>query len=131
MSRAAVTPLPDAAGKTAPRRFRRRPAAPWTVFALFLPVALLGLMLQANEYRAWGGSGVDCDGPFLLVFAIPAAIVYAVLALVFTRRAVMLRSWGSGVAVILCGVLAAGLWSNVRAARAELEDPGHRQVCGR
>lgn len=128
MSRAAFTPLP--AREAAPRRFRWRRAAPWIAFVLFLPVALLGLMLRANEHRAWGGSGVDCDGPLLLVFAIPAAIAYAFLALVFTRRAVALRSWASGAAVVLCGLLVAGLGSNIRAAQAELEDPGHRQVCG-
>jgi hypothetical protein len=27
-----------------------------------LPIALFGLM-PANEYTAWGGAGIDCDGP--------------------------------------------------------------------
>lgn len=107
-----------------------RERAPWVFFVLFLPVAFMGLILLPNEYRSWGGSGVDCDGPFLLVFAIPAAIVYAFLGLVFTGRMLMLRSWIAGVALVCCGLLVAGLWGNIRQAHAELEDPGHRQVCG-
>ena len=97
---------------------------------LFLPVALMGLLLLPNEYESWGGSGVDCDGPFLLVFAVPAAIAYALLGLLFTGRAVMLRDWTSGLAVLVCALLVAGLWTNIRKAQAELEDPGYRQVCG-
>jgi hypothetical protein len=108
-----------------------RPAVPWAVFVLFLPVAFLGLVLLPNEYRSWGGSGVDCDGPFLRVFAIPAAIVYALLGSIFIARALMLRSWAAGVAVVFCGLLVAGLCNNIRKAQAELEDPDHRQVCER
>jgi hypothetical protein len=106
-------------------------AAPRAVFVLFLPVAFLGLLLLPNEYRSWGGSGVDCDGPFLLTFAVPAAIVYALLGLVFMRRALVLRSWVSAVAVVFCALLVAGLWGNIREARVELADPDHRLVCER
>jgi hypothetical protein len=117
------------ASAAVPRRFHWRAAAPWIAFVLFLPLAFLGLISQANEYGSWGAGGVDCDGPLLLMFAVPAAIAYALLALVFTRRAVMLRSWVSALAVVCCALLVAGLGSNIRSAQAELEDPGYREVC--
>jgi len=110
-------------------RGRWRKRAPWIVLVLFLPVAFLGLVTHANEYKSWGGGGVDCDGPFLLVLAEPAAIVYAILAVIFIRRALVRRSWMSGVAVVFCAALVAGLLGNIREARAELKDPGYREVC--
>lgn len=98
---------------------------------LFLPVAFLGLALLPNEYESWGGSGVDCDGPFLLVFAVPAAVVYALLTLVFGIRTVRRRDWVPGLGALFCVLLAVGLWGNIREARAELADPDHRLVCDR
>lgn len=112
-------------------RLRWRQAAPWAVFVLFLPVAFGGLLLLPNEYESWGGSGVDCDGPFLLVFAVPAAVVYALLTLVFGVRSVRRRDWVPGLGALLSVLLVAGLWGNLREARAELADPDHRLVCER
>jgi hypothetical protein len=43
----------------------------------------------------------------------------------------VLRSVPAGMAVVACAMLVSMLWDNVRAAQAELEDPGHRQVCAR
>lgn len=118
-------------GAGAPGRNRWRGAAPWLALALGLPLAVMGLALQANEYRSWGGSGVDCNGPFLLVFAVPAAIVYAFLALVFLGRVLVLRSWTAALAAAFSVLLVAGLWENIRQARAELSDPDHQLVCER
>jgi hypothetical protein len=108
---------------------RRRGVALRVLLAAGLPLAVLGLVSRANEYESWGGSGVDCDGPFLLVFAWPAAVVYAVGALVFVRRSIRRFRWGSAVAALACVLLAAGLAANIRAAYRELNGPDHRLVC--
>ncbi|MEI5681407.1 MULTISPECIES: hypothetical protein [unclassified Mesorhizobium] len=39
----------------------------YAALVIALPVALMGL-LPANEYKAWGGDGIDCDGPGLVFF---------------------------------------------------------------
>ncbi|MBB6467533.1 hypothetical protein HNQ96_003414 [Aminobacter lissarensis] len=39
----------------------------YTALVAGLPIAVLGLM-PANEYKAWGGGGIDCDGPGLVLF---------------------------------------------------------------
>ncbi|HEX6038098.1 hypothetical protein [Longimicrobium sp.] len=104
-------------------------AAPWAVLVLFIPAAFLGMVMQANEYRGWGGGGVDCDGPALLAFAVPALVVYGLLALVFARSAVRRRAWVPGLAALVCAALLAPLWSNVREARAEERDPAYLEVC--
>lgn len=126
----AAPPANDAAPPL-PRSSRWRAALPWMAFVLFLPVAFLGLMVPVNEYRGWGGSGVDCDGPtVVLMFAVPAAIAYVFLGLLFTGRAWVLRNAASGIAMILCALLLAGLWPRIREAQAALEDRDYLQTCG-
>lgn len=108
-----------------------RRAAPWIVFVLFLPAALLGIALPANEYESWGGSGVDCDSPAAIVgLALVAGTAYALVAIVFIRRAIRRRGWVPGVAALFCVALLALLARNVRAANAEAADPNHQEVCG-
>lgn len=110
-------------------RVRRRGVALWVLLAAALPLAFLGLVSHANEYRSWGGSGVDCDGPALLMFAWPAAVVYTFGALVFIRRAIRRFRVGPALAAVLCVLLVVGLAANIRAAHRELNDPGYRLVC--
>jgi hypothetical protein len=60
---------------------RRKPVelAVSLIVIIFLPVALLGLMVPVNEYREQGVSGaVDCNGSLtLLLFIVPSLVVYA------------------------------------------------------
>lgn len=66
----------------------RRPWAVlgYAVLVLALPIAFLGLM-PANEYKAWGGGGIDCDGPGpVLFFGIAAIAVYLTGALLNGRH---------------------------------------------
>ena len=108
-----------------------RRAAPWIVLALFLPVAFFGIVLPANEYGRWGGSGVDCDGAAAILFlALPSAAAYGLLAIVFIRRAIRRRGWVPGAAALFCVVLVALLVRNIRAANAQAADPTHQEVCG-
>lgn len=119
----------DAAPAAFPGPAPLRGMVPWGVLALFLPPAFMGIVALPNEYRSWGGSGVDCDGPLLVTWAVPAAVVHAVDALVFISRVFRHRSPGAGVAAAACLLLVAGLVANVGAARRETKDPDYRLVC--
>lgn len=112
-----------------PRSWRKRDVALWAVLVLFLPVAFLGLVIQPNEYASWGGSGVDCDGPALVAFAVPAAVVYGLGGLLLLRRTVRRRSWGAGIAALACAALVAGLVANTRAANREAAQPYYIETC--
>ncbi len=102
----------------------------WGALILSLPVALLGMLLPANEYASWGGSGVDCDGPAAVVIAaFTAIIVYGLAGLVFIRRTVRGRRWGAGLAAVACIALVAGLGNNWRNANREADTEHYRQVC--
>lgn len=65
---------------------RTRSLAIWLGYLLLvalLPVAALALLADANSYRAQGIDAIDCDGPMrVLIFAVPAAFVYGVGAIV-------------------------------------------------
>jgi hypothetical protein len=39
----------------------------YTALVVGLPIVVLG-QLPANGYKAWGGGGIDCDGPGLVLF---------------------------------------------------------------
>jgi hypothetical protein len=120
----------DAASRRRRRLATLRRAAPWIVFVLFFPLALFGLIISPNEYESWGGSGVDCDSPAAILFlAFPAAVAYALVAIVFIRRAIRRRGWVPGVAALVCVALVALLARNIRAANAEGADPVNQEVC--
>jgi hypothetical protein len=112
------------------RTVRWRSVALWTVLLLGLPLAFLGLVVPANKYESWGGSGVDCDGPALLMFAIPAAVVYALGALVFIRRAVRRRWTGDVLMAVACIALVVALVNNIGNARREQGESSYQETCG-
>lgn len=99
------------------------------ILILFLPVAFFGIVALPNEYRAWGGHGVDCDGPFLLAAAIPAAGVYGVGAVLLLRQAWARSSTIAGVLAAMCVLLVGLLCANIFGAYQELNDPNHKLVC--
>lgn len=102
----------------------------WGALVLFLPVALFGMLLPANEYASWGGGGVDCDGPAAVVIAaFTATIVYGLAGLVFIRRAVRGRRWGAGLAALACIALVAALANNWGNANREAGTGHYREVC--
>lgn len=58
----------------------------YTALAVALPIAVLGLM-PANEYKAWGGGGIDCDGPGpVLFFGVLGLAVYGAGAVLNGRH---------------------------------------------
>jgi|JI6StandDraft_1071083.scaffolds.fasta_scaffold367466_2 hypothetical protein len=96
---------------------------------LGLPLAALGLLLLPNEYESWGGAGVDCDGPSLLLFSVPAVALYLICAIAFIRRGLLNRAWPSFAAAIVCVLLVGLLGANSIAAVKELQRPDHRASC--
>ena len=102
---------------------------PWVLLVLGLPLAAFGLLLPPNEYESWGGSGVDCDGPFLLAFALPALAIYLVCSIALSRRTVLARSWPAAIAALFCLALVLALGANGLSAINELRRPDHRASC--
>jgi hypothetical protein len=83
-----------------------------------LPVAMLGAVSEANEYRAMGVDALDCDGPLgVLLFAVPAILI------LWYRR---LRS---AVAACLRGLICVPVAINIGAALRESNRPDVREGC--
>ncbi|HST59018.1 MAG TPA: hypothetical protein VLK84_10025 [Longimicrobium sp.] len=102
----------------------------WGALVLGLPFALFGMLMPANEYASWGGGGVDCDGPGVVVMlAFFSSLVYGVAALVFIRRAVRGRRWGAGLAAAACIALVAGEVNNWGNANREASTSSYREIC--
>jgi hypothetical protein len=121
----------DAATTRRRRLAALRRAAPWIALGLFVPAAFFGIVVPPNEYESWGGSGVDCDSPAVILgLGAPAAAAYVLIALVLARRALHRRAWVPGVGALACVLLVALLARNLRAATAETADPIHQEVCG-
>ncbi|KJF72761.1 hypothetical protein [Agrobacterium arsenijevicii] len=89
----------------------------YTILIAMLPVAFLGMVGTANEYRAIGVDAADCDGPLsVLLFAVPAMAVYGVSGSIFLYR---FRRRSSLITGIICGLIFAALLWNVGGAVAE------------
>jgi hypothetical protein len=75
----------------------------YTALVVALPIAVLGLM-PANEYKAWGGGGIDCDGPGLVVFfGVAALVIYGAGAVLNGRHfGKPLRLLVAGACVLVC-----------------------------
>ncbi len=100
----------------------------YAILVAALPVAVMGLM-PANEYKAWGGDGIDCDGPGLVFFFSGLGLAfYAAGALVngrHFRRPVRLVV--ACACLLICAALAANLITAIREQR--LND-GVPEMCG-
>lgn len=112
------------------RSSARRPWAilGYAVLVLALPIAVLGLM-PANEYKAWGGGGIDCDGPGpVLFFGTAALAVYLAGALLngrhFRKPARLLIS---AACVLVCLALVPNVVDAVREQRLNDLAP---ETCG-
>nr|WP_298098004.1 hypothetical protein [uncultured Shinella sp.] len=93
-----------------------------------LPVAVLGLLATPNEYRAMGVDAIDCDGPIsVLIFAVPALVVYAIASMMFLRR---FRRLGSFFPGVICGLICVGLIWNIGNAAQERWKSSDAQDCG-
>jgi hypothetical protein len=99
----------------------------------FLPVAMLGWNMSANEYADQGIRGaVDCDGPLgVMLFAAPSLAVYAAGAV---YHAALLRgarrSRSAALLLALCVGMVIASGAKARAAYAEKTRPEHRETCG-
>ena len=100
----------------------------YALLVLALPLAVLGMLVPPNEYRAMGGGGIDCDGPLqVLLFAGPAFAIYGVAALcngIAPRRPRNLVI--AGLALLLC----LGLGINLARAWQESRINAGEAICG-
>ena len=101
--------------------------------AIFLPIALFGLMASVNEYRDQGISGaVDCNGPLtVMLFIVPSLVVYAAGAIYY---AVLLkrgrRSLQTAVLMLICAVTVFAACEKAWVAYREKARPEHQETCG-
>lgn len=94
------------------------------------PVAMLGAVSEANEYRAMGVDALDCDGPLgVLLFAVPAILIYGAGAIISARRYRRSRRLRSAVAACLCGLICVPVAINIGAALRESNRPDVREGC--
>lgn len=99
----------------------------YAVLLVMAPMALRGLSGTPNEYRAMGIDAVDCDGPLsVLIFAVPALLVYGVAAAIFLRQ---WRQWRFLSAGFLCAFLSMGLLWNIGSAAVELRKNSAEPIC--
>ena len=98
----------------------------------FLPLALFGLLLEPNKYSAIGMQGsVDCDGPLtVLIFTLPAFIIYFLGGIRFLQTAFVKRSIWSGVFAIVCASLCFALLESMFSAIQEYSSVEYQQTCG-
>lgn len=102
------------------------------IVAIFLPVALLGLLFSVNEYRDQGiGGTVDCNGPLtVLLFAVPSLVVYAAGAVYY---AMLLKGVGrslrAALLMVLCLGMALASGGKAWAAYREQLRPEYQQTC--
>ena len=96
---------------------RRRKWLGIAVLIAALPIALLGIVTPANEYRAWGLDAVDCDGPLgVMLFAVPGLLIYGVGAVAYgSRYRSRLNLVVTGICLVLCLFLGANLMDAVKA----------------
>lgn len=83
-----------------------------------LPIALFGLM-PANEYTAWGGACIDCDGPGpVLFFGILGLAIYGAGAVINGRHfRKPLRLLVAGTCMLACLALIANVADAIREQR--------------
>lgn len=115
----AVSNSPEVAGMTEQKPPRRLLAIlGYTALLAALPIALLGL-LPVNEYKAWGGAGIDCDGPGpVLFFGALALAIYGAGAVLNGRHLRKpLRLLVAGICVLVCLALIPNVADAVREQR--------------
>ena len=99
---------------------------------VFIPIALLGMTMSGNEYQEMGIEGaIDCDGvSSVLLFAVPALLVYLTLAILLFRRAKIetktLYSLFAGLSAMIC----LGLIVNIAVVSDSTVDRDYQAVCG-
>jgi hypothetical protein len=104
-------------------------AAVSLIVIVFLPIALLGVLLPINEYEVEGLTSLaDCDGPLgTMIFIGPSLAVYAAGAIYY---AVVLKGRRRVVLAVLCAVMMVAAGGKAWAAYREKTSPGHRSHCG-
>jgi hypothetical protein len=104
-------------------------AAVSLIVIMFLPIALLGLLLPINEYEIEGlNSLADGDGPLGTMLLIgPSIVVYLAGAIYY---ALVLKGKRRVVLAMLCAVMIVAVGGKAWAAYRETTRPVYRSHCG-
>lgn len=99
------------------------------VLIAVFPLALLGSLLSANEYRGQGIDAIDCDGPIgVLLFAVPAILICMWgLWLIAFRPSYARYRWVT--ALLIC-LLCLPLAANIVNAAGEMSKNAREAACG-
>ncbi len=98
---------------------------------IFLPIAMMALIVSSNEYTAQGIEGIDCDSPLVvMLFVLPSYLVYGLGFIVFLRLFYKTRKVGYLLIVIFCSLLILVITPNFFTALNENNNPDHKDVCG-
>lgn len=99
---------------------------------VLFPVAVLGILLPANEYLSMGIVGaVDCDGPLLiLVIAIPTLITYLIGFTVYFRLARLHKTAATIAMVVVSASICIALSGAIASALKEHFSTDHKEACG-
>lgn len=116
-----------------PRRITLRTVVTWVVsliLIVFLPIALLGVILPIDDYQAQGLIGpVDCDGPIeVMIFIVPSLAIYAAGAVYYSLR---LEGQKRAVLLILCVVILSAVGGKAWTVYREHVRPERQTACGK
>lgn len=101
------------------------------ILVLFLPIAMMAMLVMPNEYAGLNLQAIDCDGPIaVMLFVIPCYLVYSVGLFSFARSFYHHRKWSALVIGIFCCLLMIALSFNTIAAYQAHEDVNHKEMCG-
>jgi hypothetical protein len=104
-------------------------AAVSLIVIIFLPIALMGLILPINDYEIEGLSSLaDCDGPLAVMLLIgPSLVVYVAGAIYY---ALVLKGRRRVVLATLCALMIVAVCGKAWAAYRETTRPVYRSHCG-
>lgn len=99
------------------------------ILILFLPIALLGVILPIDDYQAQGLIGpIDCDGPIeVMLFIVPSLVIYAAGAVYYGVR---LKGQKRSVLVILSVVMMLLVSGKAWLVYREHIRPERKSACG-
>lgn len=99
----------------------------------FIPIALLGLLLLVNEYKATGlpDGAVDCDGPVgAMMFVMPSIFVYSLGLFFYSICFAFKKNFLYLIIILFCLLMLLSLIYKGKEAIKETKLPIYVEVCG-
>lgn len=103
------------------------------IMFVFFPIALLGLLLLVNEYKATGlpYGAVDCDGPVgVMMFVMPSIFVYSLGLFFYSVGFAFKNHFLYLIIIMFCLLMLLLLIPKGKEAIKETKLPMYVEVCG-